>query len=162
MSATPTLTAIGTETIATSSADIEAIFQSAATNIANTPASDKFTYSGNTLPQGDGKSVLFVPASVVGNVAIPGGYAYVVVAQGSQANLSTTDYALFPDPAIIGDGFNLTGDASVVANGGGPSTIQDAHFPYGPGGSDTIHTAGTGMLTSGRGSSFIIDAGREK
>jgi len=154
------LTAIGTATIATSSSDIEATFQSAAANIATIPASNQFTYNGKILHQGDGKSVLFIPASVVANVTIRAGYAYVVVAQGSKANLSNAPgYSAFPNPIIVGDGFSFTGDASVVANGGGSSNITDTHQLHVYRSTAIIHTAGTGTLNGGLYSPSLLTRG---
>ena len=162
MSGTPTLTAIGAVTISATDADIESIFKGAAASIATIPAANKFTYNGNTLPQGDGQSVLFVPASVVGNVTIPAGYGYVVVGQGSQVNLFTADDPQYHHATIVGDGYNFQGRASVVANGGGVSNVtatNDFNSSSGSPGSDAIHVAGTGTLVGGFNSSFIIDAG---
>ncbi len=162
MSGTPTLTAIGAVTVSATDADINAIFKNAAASIATIPAADKFTYNGNTLPQGDGQSVLFIPASVMGNVTIPAGYGYVVVGQGSQVNLFTADDPQYHHATIVGDGYNFTGRASVVANGGGVSNItatNDFNSNSGSPGSDAIHSAGTGSLVGGYNSSFVVDAG---
>ena len=159
MSGTETLTEIGMETISTSSPDIEAIFQSAAAAIATIPASNKFTYNGNNLPQGDGNSVLFIPASVTGNVTMPAGYGYVVVAQGSQVNLYSPEQL---NQVVVGDGFNAYLRASVIANGGGASTVYDGYVtPNNPasGTTETIHVAGTGLIAGGLNSSIVVDAG---
>ena len=157
-----TITAIGALSVAATSADINAIFQSVGASINALPAADKFTYDGVTpIPaaSADGKSVLFIPASARGNITIPPGFGYVVVAQGSQVTLNTAPYAGVGAyrPVVIGDGFNLNGDAANAVSGEGVSVIYGGSTNLRA--SDLVRVGGTDTVNGGANSTLIASAG---
>ena len=154
MSGTPTLAAIGGLAVAADTPDLNALFRSVAATVNALPASDRFTYNGNTIPtaSADGNSTLLIPASVSATISVPDGYKYVVVEQGSHASLLTNSL----DPVVVvGDGFNFQGNASIVASGDGVSNLDQES-------SGLIRAAGTATLVASDSfgaASLIAEAG---